>query len=298
MPRPFLSRFASAQLAPPRLPRVSRVAATFAAATLLTIAGCSDDPTSYDDLPRGAFGGVNTGLLSTLISNTTAIGGDTATGVVVAGEIGASRYSGEMPPRRHFRGLGLFSIDGTAKPINGLSANGVALPFLQNSPPAHYELDTTAPAVLSVDRQVRWLAGWTTGESVQAAVSMPPSFGSITLSSGRDVSIASLDAGDSLKLRWTGVLPQTRVFIYVSWRPSVAAPTLVAPPLQALAVEDIGEFTFPGRNLAGLIRQEDGYLTFVLYRGRYDVAATFDNATKSLGAFSYVADSVRIDLVP
>jgi hypothetical protein len=266
-------------------------------AALALAGGCSEDPTSYDDLSRGTFAGVNTGLLSTLISNTTAIEDDTATGVVVAAEIGASRYSGEAPPRRHFRGLGLFSIDGTAKPIGGLSANDVALPFVPDSPPAHYELDTTAPTVLSVDRRVRWLAGWTTGESIQAAVALPPSFGSITLSSGRDVSIARLDAGDTLKLQWTGVVPKTRVFIYVSWRPAVAAPTLVVPPLQALAVEDIGEFAFPGGHLGSLIRQRDGYLTFVLYRGRYETAATFDNGTKSLGAFSFVSDSVRVDLV-
>lgn len=267
-------------------------------ALALAVVSCADDPTSPDDLGRGAFAGVNTGLLSTLISNTTGIGGDTATGVVVAAEIGASRSSGETAPNRTFLGLGLFSVGGMAKEVGAVTANGVTLPFVPNSPPAHYELETSAQTVLTAERRVQWRAGWTNGETIEAGVTLPPSFGTITLSSGPEVSIARLDAGDTVTLRWTGVVPGTRVFIYVSWRPEVFAPTLIVPPLQALAPADSGHFGFPGKYLSQLVRQTDGHLTFTLYRGEYTpAAATFDNGTKTLGAFSYIADSVRVRLI-
>jgi hypothetical protein len=258
---------------------------------------CKDDPTSYDSLPRGAFGGMNTGLLSTLITHTTNIAEDTATAIVVAGEIGASRLSGDPAPRRDFRGIALFSIEGTAGQVGAVSANGAPLRWVPDAPPAHYEIDTSAASVLSTERRVQWSAGWTTGETIQTGVTLPQSFGNVTLSVGRQMSVAALDAGQDVTIRWTGIVPGTRVFIYASWQPAVFAPTLVVAPIPILVVEDQGEITLPGENLAALVRQPDGRLTFALYRGIYESTTLFENGSKRLGTFSYVADSIRVDLV-
>lgn len=266
-------------------------------ATAMTMASCSDDPTSLNNLPRGAFAGMNTGLLSTLITNTTNVGGDTAAGVLTAGRISASRFSGEAPERSYFRALALFSIGGVASAINSVHANAAPLVYLPNSPPAHYRLDTAASDILGSGRSISWNTVWPSGANVGGNATLPPDFGTVTLSVGRQMSVAALDAGQAVTVSWTGVVPQTIVFIYASWQPKVYAPTLVGPPLAVLVAEDEGSVTIPGSNLAQRVKQPNGQLTFVLYRGTYENIASFDDNTKALAAFSYIADSVRVELI-
>jgi hypothetical protein len=275
----------------------SRYRLLAALALTLVLCSCKEDPAGYDDLSLGAFNGMNAGLLGKMITFTTNVAGDTATAVVVAGEIGHSRLSGDEAPARDFRGIALFSVGGTASEVGGVSANGVPLRWVPNAPPAHYELDTTAEAVIAAERRVQWNAGWTTGESILATAGLPPSFGTISLSVGRQMSVAALDAGQDVTISWSGIFPANRVFIYASWQPKVFAPTLVVAPVPILIVEDAGAITIPGERLKPRGRQPDGRLTFGLYRGVYDASTSFDNGTKTIGTFSYVADSVRVDLV-
>jgi hypothetical protein len=265
-------------------------------ALVMALASCTESPTSFDSLPNGAFGGINTGLLSTLISHTTGILGDTAAIVLAAAEIGTSHLSGDPVNARRFHGFGVFDVGGTASQAGALSVNGIALRFVPDEPPAHYEIDTTATSVLSAERTVRWNAGWSTGEMIESIATLPQSFGNVTLSVGRTMPVSALDAGQDVTVRWSGVVPGKRVFMYATWQPTNFAPTLVVAPLPILVVADSGAITIPGKYLSPLVKQPDGHITFVLYRGSYQTGTTFDASTKTLGTFSYVSDSVRVEL--
>lgn len=269
-----------------------------AAIAITTLGACGDDPISLDSLPRGAFAGVNTRLLSTMITHTTSLVSDSATGIVVAADIGKSRLSGDAAPDRNYRGLALFEVNGLAASVGELTANNIPLPYRADLPPAHYVHDTTAAVMYANGRVVDWRTRWTNGDSIVGRSTLPPSFGTITLSTGRNVSIAALDAGDSLTITWSGVVPEKRVFIYASWQPEVFAPTLVSQPIPVLIVSDAGRITLPGFQLSRMIQRTNGRLTFVLYRGTYETIARFDNGSRSLAAFSYVADSVHVNLLP
>ncbi|MBC8145477.1 MAG: hypothetical protein H7X80_07815 [bacterium] len=275
---------------------------TLCSALVISLAAmsCTDEPTSPNKLARGAFAGVNTGLLSTLITNTTEFGGDTASGVVVAASIRGNKLSGIDSAQMYYRYLGLFSIDGMASKIDSVTANQQPLTFLPNSPPAHYELEATL--AISLDstspRTVLWRTIWPGGIDVTGKATPPRGFGTVTLSVGKQLSVAALDAGQAITIRWTDTVPKTKVFIYVSWQPKTAAPTLVVPPKALLVKEDGGLFPIPGGSLSELVKQPDGRLTFVLYRGRYETIASFDNGTKTLGAFSYASDSTYVELIP